>query len=196
MRRAGRALRAFLIVEFCFLAGAASAGPLEDADADIQRGDYAAAYALTRPIADQGLSAAQLRLGRMYARGQGVAQDYAEAARWFRRASEQGDAAAQESLAFAYYSGQGVAQDYAEAARWYRRAADQGDAAAQDILGRTYLDGQGVPQDYVLAYVWFNLASVHGDQDAMKARDGIAAKMTPDQIAEAQRLAREWKPTK
>jgi TPR repeat protein len=55
--------------------------------------------------------------------------------------------------------------------------------------------GYGVPQDYAQAHMWFNLAGASGDADAIKKRDTIARKMTPDQIAEAQRLAREWKPT-
>jgi hypothetical protein len=44
--------------------------------------------------------------------------------------------------------------------------------------------------------MWYNLAAAQGDKDAAKARDELTAKMTPAQIAEAQRLARQWKPTK
>ena len=62
-----------------------------------------------------------------------------------------------------------------------------------------YANGRGVPRDYVAAHMWFNLAGAQssGDQrdEVAKARDGVEAKMTPEQIAEAQRLAREWKPT-
>jgi TPR repeat protein len=60
-----------------------------------------------------------------------------------------------------------------------------------------YLNGEGVPQDYVQALMWFNLAASEFDgscEEAHKIREGIAAKMTPAQIAEAQKLAREWKP--
>jgi len=53
-----------------------------------------------------------------------------------------------------------------------------------------------VPQDYAQAHKWFNLAAASGDADAVSNRDRVAAKMTPAQIAEAQRLASEWKPTK
>jgi uncharacterized protein len=56
------------------------------------------------------------------------------------------------------------------------------------------MDGNGVLQDYVLAHMWLNLAAAQGDKDAAKQRDELAAKMTPDQIAEAQRLARKWEP--
>ena len=51
-----------------------------------------------------------------------------------------------------------------------------------------------MPQDYVQAYMWYTLVAAQGDADAAKKRDNVAAKMTPAQIAEAQRLAREWKP--
>jgi TPR repeat protein len=59
-----------------------------------------------------------------------------------------------------------------------------------------YEQGDGVLQDYVLAYMWYNLAAAQGAGVAAKDRDRVAARMTPEQIAEAQRLAREWKPTK
>jgi hypothetical protein len=57
-----------------------------------------------------------------------------------------------------------------------------------------YDNGLGVPQDYVIAHMWFNLAAAGGEIGAPKARAGVAEKMTPAQIAEAQELAREWKP--
>ena len=94
-----------------------------------------------------------------------------------------------------YSEGQGVPQDYAAAVKWYRLAADQGDAYAQYNLGVMYANGRGVPQDYVQAHKWYNLGAVAGDKDAIKNRDNVAGKMTPAQIAEAQKLAREWKPT-
>ena len=57
-----------------------------------------------------------------------------------------------------------------------------------------YENGEGVPQDFVQALKWFDLAASGGDDAAGKNRDSLAESMTPDQIAEAQRLAREWKP--
>lgn len=51
-----------------------------------------------------------------------------------------------------------------------------------------------MPQDYIQAHMWFNLAGAGGNATALRNRDLVAAKMTPAQIAEAQRLAREWKP--
>lgn len=86
-------------------------------------------------------------------------------------------------------------QDYDEAVKWYRKAAKRGQADAQNSFGVLYRDGQGVQQDYVLAHMWCSLAATQGNEDAIKNRDIIAEKMTSDQIAEAQKLAREWKPT-
>ena len=98
-----------------------------------------------------------------------------------------------------YRDGQGVVLDYALAMIWFRKAADQGDAVAQNNLGTMYDHGQGVPQDYAQAHMWYNLAASHAEDPAtremaVKNRDELAAKMTPSQIAEAQRLASEWKP--
>ncbi|MDA2912163.1 sel1 repeat family protein, partial [Nitrospiraceae bacterium AH_259_D15_M11_P09] len=120
--------------------------------------------------------------------------DYATALTEFRPLAQQGDADAQFYLGQMYSKGHGVPQDYAEAVRWFRRAAEQGDAEAQLKLGAMYNKGYSVPQDYVQAYMWVNLAVAQGREDARKARDKLAKKMTPAQMDEARRLAREWKP--
>ena len=157
-----------------------------------------------RAVDHHGDPRAETALGRMYANGQGVAQNYAEAERWYHMAADQGDADAQMSLGFIYGgSERGLPQDYAEAAKWRRKAADQGFADAQYSLGGVYEHGYGLPRDYVQAYMWYDLAASRfsGSEAekiyaAARDRDLVAAKMTRDQIAEAQRLAREWKSTK
>jgi TPR repeat protein len=153
------------LVLILMLTGGAAAGPFEDGVAAHERGDYATALRLWRPLAEQGTADAQYKLGVMYAKGRGFPQDYAEAAKWFRL------------------------------------AAEQGDADAQFNLGTMYNKGRGVPQDYVQAHMWFNLAasrypaSEAEDRDlAVKNRDIAAYGMTPKVLAEAQKLAREWKP--
>jgi TPR repeat protein len=124
---------------------------------------------------------------------------YAGTANLFRSAAERGDPGAQTSLAGMYDKGVGVPKDYALAAYWYGRAAEQGDNVGQIRLGAMYGDGEGVPQDNVKAYMWLSLASLSAPdavkrQVALQARDMVAASMTPEQIAGAQRLANEWKP--
>jgi len=120
--------------------------------------------------------------------------DYATALSEFLALAMQGNPVAQNSLGVLYATGQGVAQDYKEAAKWYSLAASQGDTVAQSNLGFLYVTGQGVAQDYIQAHMWFNLAGAGGDSGVIKNRDIIARKMTPEQIAEAQRRAWEWKP--
>jgi TPR repeat protein len=123
--------------------------------------------------------------------------DYPTAIRLFRGLAEMGYSGAQFQLGFLYRRGDGVPQDYAEALKWFRMAANQGHASAQSNLGFMYRDGEGVPQDYVQAHMWFNLASAAtkgpSRYSIAEYRDGVAEKMTPAQITEAQKLAREWK---
>jgi len=166
-----------------------------------KRGAYATALFEWRPLAEQGNAKAQYNLGLMYRKGQGVPQDDAEAVGWWCKAAEQGDAAAQNNLGVMYKMGLGVPQDYAEAVRWWRKAAEQGHANAQYNLGLMYKNGLGVPQDEAQGYMWFKLASSTfppgEDRDqSVKNRDIVSERMTPAQISEAQKLAREWRPKK
>ena len=130
-------------------------------------------------------------LGGIYLSGLGVTEDHTEAVKWFKLAAIQGDTQAQISLAMMYRVGLGTVQDYTEAVKWYRLAAEQGDATAQFNLGVMYINGHGVIQDYVRAHMWFNLAAVKGETDALKKRAIIAKLLTPQQISEAQKMARE-----
>ena len=82
----------------------------------------------------------------------------------------------------------------AEAMAQWRAAADAGDRRAMLELGRLYRMGLGAPQDYVLAHMWFNLAASRGEAAAVKERDALAAKMTPQQVAAAQERVRTWRP--
>jgi hypothetical protein len=170
------------------------------AEAAYQKGDYANALKIAQPLAEQGDERAQQTLGLIYYRGRGVTADHHEAVKWFRRAANRGNASAQFYLGLMFAEGQGVPQDYAEAAKWYRFAADSGDAQAQYNLGLAYVEGEGVEADNVAAHMWFNIAAARfppsdtrNRSAAVKNRDVVAAKMTPDQIAEAQRLARAWR---
>ena len=116
-----------------------------------------------------------------------------------RERAENGDAEAQFNLGKNYEAGRGgLKRDYAEAANWYRRSAEQGDPYAQASLGILYRFGKGVPQDSTQAYMWFSLAASQttgGEQETIaEMRESAASHMTSEQIKEAQRLAREWKP--
>ena len=92
-----------------------------------------------------------------------------------------------------------VPQDSAEAMRWYRLAAEQEYVIAQYNLGVMYFNDRGVTQGFVQAHMWSNLAAsrMTGEtrENAVRLRDLAGDELTPDQIAEAQRLAREWDAT-
>ena len=117
--------------------------------------------------------------------------DYATALREFKPLAEKGDAYAQYNLGVMYDNGQGVPKDYKTAVKWYTLAAEQGNADAQSNLGVMYYHGNGVPEDNVRAHMWFNLSASTGQENAIKNRDIVAKKMSSEQIAEAQKLARE-----
>ena len=74
----------------------------------------------------------------------------------------------------------------------YETDAKQGRADALYNLGLAYSTGQGVGVDFIAAHKWFNLAAVRGVEEAKRWRAQISAEMNNSQIAEAQRLAREW----
>ncbi len=183
------------------LAYSAVIGRFDDAVAAYERGDYATAFRLMKPFAEKGDAKSQHNLGVMYDYGRGVPQNYTEAMKWYRKAAEQGLPDAQHNLGVMYEKGQGVPQNFTEAAKWYRRAAEQGLPESQVNLGLMYYNGQGVPQDYVLAHMWLSLAASRYPEsvkkhvnDIVNYKEIVDAKMTPAQIAEAERLARKWRP--
>ena len=213
------------------------AGSFVDAGVASSRGDYAKALRIYRSLAEQGDPSAQLAIGNMYYKGQGVTQDYAKAVVWFRKAAawqyktperlddlttsllskemaERSKITAQWALGTMHSEGQGVPREDAKAVALYRKAAEQGFNRAQYDLGAMYALGRGVVLDYVEAYKWISIAASRSNRDHFwslrklsdpafyekwrkrlaRVQTAIAKKMTSTQIAEAQRLAREWKP--
>ena len=83
--------------------------------------------------------------------------------------------------------------EFEEAAEWFQRAAEQGDAEAQFLLGRMHYDGNSLSIDNVTAYMWFDIAAGNGLRAGVRYRDGIAKKMTDDEVATARQRANEWR---
>ena len=156
--------------------------------------DEAEAAKWYRMAAEQNLAEAQFSLGACYAFGKGVMKDEEEAVKWYRKAAEQNLAFAQFALAGCYANGIGAAKDDVEAVKWYRKAAEQNYDGAQRLLGACYSLGQGVAKDYVVGYKWFLLAAGQGDEGAKKGLIVSESLMTREQIAEGQKLARNFKP--
>ena len=129
-------------------------------------------------------------------------KDMATAVRLWKAWAARGNAEARTLLGAMYWSGEGVPRNHAEAARLYLAAAQQGYARAQNNIGFMLGFGEGIPpRDDIEAYKWIQLA-IHRytakNQDrldqARKDLATLAARMTPAQIAEAEKRVRAWKP--
>jgi hypothetical protein len=143
-------------------------------------------------VAEQGSAEEQYHLGVRYETA--LPKDHREAVRWYRMAATQRHVGAFYRLCVLSDIGRGMPQDYQEALRWCRLAADQGHGPAMFVIATHYEKARGVPKDVVQAYHWYNLAAANGHEDGAKWRDRLARDMTPTQIAQAQFLARNWKP--
>jgi uncharacterized protein len=188
---------AAVILLLSFVAPVA-AGPLEDGVVAFVRGDYAAAMLDFLPLAYQGDAKAQNYLGDIYYEGLGVPRSDDLAAQWYLKAAKQGYRESQTALGTMYFDGFGVPQSYPNAIQWWRKAAVQGGSRAQNSLGALYEKGIGAPMNLILAYKWYSLSAIQDPayKSAVRAQlDRITQLMTPAQIAKAQNLAREWKPT-
>lgn len=180
------------------------AGPYEDGNAAYERGDRAGALAQYQLAASQGDARAEYVIGTFHEYGLVVPKEISEALKWYRLAAEHGYAQAQHELGWISLR----KKQYTEAMKWYKLAATQGYTPAYIALGLMYFSGEGTPQDYVRAHMWYNLGYCcsHSDSTNNKyaellnsansklteqGRKTSEEHMTPQQIAEAQKLARE-----
>lgn len=155
---------------------------------------YLEYYEVIMDDAEDSSPTIQYDIGLGYLYGRGLIQDASKAFHWFALAAEQGLPKAQHALARMYWSGTGTTQDHEKYIKWLKLAADNGHPVAMNQLAAAYAEGMGVPQDYVVAHMWANLATARGETSGL--RDALFEGMTDEQIAEAQRMAREWKQAK
>ena len=154
--------------------------------------DRATAAQWFKAAADQNHVSAYCWLGELADREKNAT----EAVAWWRKGAAGSDRNCQFLLGRAYLDGKGgLPRDANEGVAWLRRAANQRLPAAQAALAYAYERGAGVPTDYVLAYMWFNLARAqgHNPQPMRETMEALEKKMTPEQIAEAQKRSREWR---
>lgn len=159
-----------------------------------ERGDYVAAMAAWRPLAEAGDAEAQFYLGVLHQHGLGVAKDDLEASRWYRRAAEQDHREAAKRLALINFAGDHMWTSKQQAVQWFRRAAELGDAESQGFLGVMYREGWGVAADPVEALVWLTLAVQQGHAKAAEDRRALVRTMTAAELVEAEARARAWRP--
>ncbi len=155
-----------------------------------ERGEYIGAF----PAEAKPLNGAQPAAGAKPAAGspQNHMDDHQFTVRLYQESAEDGEADAQYKLGLLYLTGNGALQDFDEAAKWLKRAAEQGYALAQYELGLIYRTGYGFAIDHVQSYVWLNLAAAAGIQQAVTARDEVMRSLSSKQLAQAQKISREW----
>jgi TPR repeat protein len=151
--------------------------------------------------ADQGFTNAQIEIGRACYFGRGVVEDKNKAVNWFRKAAEQGSVQGELYLGICYKNGDGVPMNADEAVKWLTLAANQNDASAQFELGCCYSEYSSidyVKKNNVLAYKWLSLAKAQGKQGSIDGKGGmnaleyVAFYLSPEQKAEAQKLAADF----
>lgn len=119
-----------------------------------------------RRAAEQGDVEAEVLLGQLYYRGQGVPQDFERSEAWTRKAALAGDAQAQGFLGGLYRLGRGVPADLEKSIYWYERAATGGDPHAAYFLGAAREAGAGLPRDRGQAIRWYQRAAEKGHSEA------------------------------
>jgi uncharacterized protein len=134
--------------------------------------------------------------------GIGTPKNPARALQLQQKAAELGHVEAMYYLGLAHATGDGVQKDYPRALHWLGRSVAYEDAyggnilrsSAQNVIGSLYENGDGVGNDLMLAYVWYNLAATGGFIDASTNVSRVAQLLKPEQLREAENLARDWKP--
>lgn len=119
--------------------------------------------------------------------------DYATALKNWQPLAQHGDPKAQFNLGLMYEKGQGVPQNYSEATYWYRRSAEQGDPGAQYNLSIMYQHNRGVARNPVMSHVLEILAISQGLTEAKINYDASLGSLSYMQIAEARRMANQWR---
>ncbi len=138
-------------------AGMASADVKTGVDA-WQRGDFAAAVAEWRPLADEGDADAQYNLGQAYKMGRGVPADMRIAQTWYEKAAQQGHPQAAANLGLILFQN-GEKQ---RAVPWLKMAADADDPRAEYVLGTALFNGDIAGKDWVRAYALMSRAAAQG----------------------------------
>src|SRR6185436_18485334 len=122
----------------------------------------------------------------------GLERDDKLALEWFHKAAAQGHANAQYHIGYMYCNGRGIEKDEVEGIKWIAKAAEQGLAPAQWSLGTAYATGTAIKQDNIQAFKWVSLAREQGKGD-LPAIPALEEKMTPQEVAEANRLIADFK---
>lgn len=151
-----------------------------------------------------GHAEAHYYIGLMHERGLGVQQNLLAAAEWYKKAIQWGRVTdAYYRLGRLFLRGLGTPDNVAEAFNYLQTAAARGHRLAQFHMGAVYDQGWGVDQDYIEAFKWYVLAFEAGailldggeEYNVEKALENLQARMTPLQLAVAERRINRWQET-
>lgn len=140
--------------------------------------------------AQKGNAEAQLRLGELYAEGEGLEQDEEQAVFWFEQAAAQDDDEAQLALGIHYQESLG---DNVTALGWFEKSAEQGNADAQYHMGLLLLGEPGVTRQPARAWMFLSLSAEENVDEAADAKEVLELGMTPEELADARDRLREWR---
>jgi TPR repeat protein len=162
-------MRILLAGLLALLSMSLSAGPLQDANAATDRGDYKSAMELLIPLAESGNADALGNLGNAYAFGRGVDKDLVKAYGYWSRAADKHLGQAMFNIAVLYWTGQGsFTKDEAKAAAWYKKAAEHRHDQAMFTLSSIYATGRGLEKNMQLAAAWASLAASNARTEQLK----------------------------
>jgi S1-C subfamily serine protease len=183
--------------------------PTERTDAPLLQMYFAHVASKVDPYSEK-IAYALSFVGQNLQNGRGGPANPAQAAKFLTRAAELGDASAQNAMGELYQSGRGVPKDFEMAARYFAQAAQQANDEAAKNIGLAFAKGQGVERNKTKAYFWLSIASLgtlsqgHADHsaralelldDPAAIRDKIGQAMSAEELSEAQRLTRDWRPS-
>ena len=148
------------------------------------------AFDLCFRAAQAGSVVAMNEMGVRYQKGAGVRQDNVAAIGWFTVGAQHGQPVALVNLGNCYETGNGVRQDLDQAGRHYSAAAKKNFGPAQFLLGEMIEKGKGTAVNLAHAYVLYTQAAAQKNGEAAKRAEAIKPKLTPAQLAEADKLLR------
>tara|TARA_B100000686_G_scaffold57111_1_gene61320 strand:- start:11067 stop:11690 length:624 start_codon:yes stop_codon:yes gene_type:complete len=153
-------------------------------------GNYVLAHDLLQPLSVEGNAVAQYIMALMYFRGKVVIKDYKKSIKLMNLSAKQGYFLAEHKLGSIYFGSLLGRPDYKKAFKWFRLASRQGYAPSQYFLATLYENGDGIKKDYIKAHMWFSLASKK-NIIAKDERDRITKKLSPSQLNDSLKMARE-----
>ena len=185
---------------------------------DISIQSYENAFKWHKKAAQQRYTHAEVGLGKMYERGEGIEKDQKKALNLYTLAAKKGFSSdynrlmglkntskdpplfwkilasfglsdAKINIGTIYFTGDGVPQHYNKALNWYKQAAIDGNEDAQEILGGMHEYGLGVKKDFVYASMWYNLARIGGSSNAARKLENLTMQITKEQSNKARALA-------